>query len=226
MSNFALRLADIRRSFQTEGERLDVLKGCDLTVAAGERVALIAPSGAGKSTLLQIAGLLEKPDSGEVFIAGRKASALDDAGRTSLRKRAIGFVYQFHHLLPEFSARENIMLPQMIAGISRAKASQRADELLALTGLTARGAHRPAQLSGGEQQRIAIARALANKPAILIADEPTGNLDPHTAAHVSDFLQNIVSQQGLGLLMATHNHELAERMDRIVEIVDGVLHEL
>ncbi|HAX90801.1 MAG TPA: ABC transporter, partial [Rhodospirillaceae bacterium] len=172
----ALLLQDIRRSFEQAGNRLEVLRGCQLTIARGEKVALIGPSGAGKSTLLQIAGLLEKPDEGDIFVGGQKASGLDDAQRTALRRTAIGFVYQYHHLLPEFSARENIIVPQMIAGVSIEAAGKRADELLALINLTARADHRPAQLSGGEQQRIAIARALANKPAILIADEPTGNL--------------------------------------------------
>jgi len=223
MNNPALHLQDIKRSFPQAGGQLDVLCGCNLTVERGQRVALIGPSGAGKSTLLQIAGLLEAPSSGQVFIGGQEATGLDDAGRTALRSSAIGFVYQFHHLLPEFSARENIILPQMIAGTSKSQAGNRADELLDLVGLGNRAAHRPAELSGGEQQRIAIARALANRPAILIADEPTGNLDPHTAEHVFAVLQEIVESQGLGLLMATHNHELAERMDNVTQITDGVL---
>lgn len=223
MSNPVLHLQDIRRSF-TQGEgRLDILRGCQLTINRGEKVALIGPSGSGKSTLLQIAGLLEKPDEGSILIAGQKADGLGDAGRTALRRKAIGFVYQYHHLLPEFSARENIMLPQMIAGVKRAAASARADELLALINLSARASHRPAQLSGGEQQRVAIARALANRPALLIADEPTGNLDPHTAEHVFAILHDLVSHQGLGLLMATHNHALAARMDRSHELKDGLL---
>lgn len=226
MSNVVLRLADICRSFVQAENRLDVLKGCNLEVRSGERVALIGPSGAGKSTLLQIAGLLEKPDSGTLYIAGQNAGDLDDAGRTAIRRSSIGFVYQFHHLLPEFSARENIILPQMIAGVSKEKAGARADELLDLIQLSARGHHRPAQLSGGEQQRIAIARALANKPALLIADEPTGNLDPHTADHVFEMLQNIANQQELGLLMATHNHDLAQRMDRVCELRNGQLVEV
>lgn len=223
MNNAVLHLQDIRRSFEQAENRLDVLCGCSLLVERGERVALIGPSGAGKSTLLQIAGLLEAPDSGKVFIGEHEATGLNDAGRTALRSSSIGFVYQFHHLLPEFSARENIILPQMIAGVSKEAAGKRADELLGLVGLKARADHRPAKLSGGEQQRIAIARALANRPAILIADEPTGNLDPHTAEHVFAVLQDIVEDQGLGLLMATHNYDLAERMDRITQIMDGVL---
>ncbi|HAX91896.1 MAG TPA: ABC transporter [Rhodospirillaceae bacterium] len=219
----ALLLQDIHRSFEQAGNKLHVLRGCQLTIARGEKVALIGPSGAGKSTLLHIAGLLEKPDEGDIFVGGQKASGLDDAQRTALRRDAIGFVYQYHHLLPEFSARENIIVPQMIAGVSIEDAGKRADELLALINLTARASHRPAQLSGGEQQRIAIARALANKPAILIADEPTGNLDPHTAEHVFDVLQDLVTNQGLGLLMATHNHTLAGKMDRAHELKDGLL---
>lgn len=223
MSEPALELSDIKRSF-TQAERiLPVLRGCSLRVAAGEKVALIGPSGSGKSTLLHIAGLLERPDSGLVKIAGQDASSLDDKGRTALRRRSIGFVYQFHHLLPEFSARENIILPQMIEGQSYTVAEKRADELLDLVGLSNRAKHRPAQLSGGEQQRVAIARALANKPAILIADEPTGNLDPATAEMVFNVLQELVSSQALGLLMATHNFDLAKRMDRRCELRDGVI---
>ncbi|MFA6280107.1 MAG: ABC transporter ATP-binding protein [Bdellovibrionales bacterium] len=223
MSSPALHLQDIRRSF-TQGEgKLDVLRGCQLTIERGEKVALIGPSGSGKSTLLQIAGLLEKPDEGAILIDGQKADSLGDEGRTALRRQAIGFVYQYHHLLPEFTARENIMLPQMIAGVKRQDAGKRADELLSLIDLSARASHRPSQLSGGEQQRIAIARALANRPALLIADEPTGNLDPHTADHVFAILQDLVSHQGLGLLMATHNHALAARMDHACELKDGLL---
>ncbi len=223
MSSPVLHLQDIKRSF-TQGEgKLDVLRGCQLTIERGEKVALIGPSGSGKSTLLQIAGLLEKPDKGSILINGQKADGLGDTGRTALRRKAIGFVYQYHHLLPEFTAQENIMLPQMIAGVKREDAGRRADDLLALINLTARKAHRPAQLSGGEQQRVAIARALANRPALLIADEPTGNLDPHTAEHVFAILQNLVSHQRLGLLMATHNHALAARMDRSYELKDGLL---
>lgn len=219
----ALILQDIRRSFVQAENRLDVLRGCNLTVLKGEKVALIGPSGSGKSTLLHIAGLLEKPDEGDILIAGKKATGLDDKGRTALRRGSIGFVYQFHHLLPEFSARENLILPQMIAGTSLADATTRANELLELIRLAPRAEHRPSQLSGGEQQRVAIARALANKPALLIADEPTGNLDPHTADHVFSILQDLVAHQGLGLLMATHNHDLAARMDRTVNIKDGLL---
>lgn len=223
MSNTALRLHEIRRSFTQAENRLDVLRGCNLNVLSGEKVALIGPSGSGKSTLLHIAGLLEKPDEGDIMIGAHKATGLDDAGRTALRRSSIGFVYQFHHLLPEFSARENIILPQMIAGTDKEEAGKHADTLLDRIGLTNRASHRPAQLSGGEQQRIAIARALANKPTLLIADEPTGNLDPHTADHVFAILQDLVAHQGLGLLMATHNHDLAARMDRVVNLKEGLL---
>jgi len=222
-NDLALQLDNVCRSFVQAENRLDVLRGCNLTVARGQKVALIGPSGAGKSTLLHIAGLLEKADSGDILIAGSKTNHLNDAGRTTLRRLSIGFVYQFHHLLPEFSARENIILPQMIMGTHKDIAGQRADELLTLIGLSNRADHRPAQLSGGEQQRVAIARALANKPALLIADEPTGNLDPHTAAHVFTILNDLVASQGLGLLMATHNHELAARMDQVCELKDGMI---
>lgn len=223
MSDVALELTCIERSFIQAGETLRVLRGCSLTIHGGELVALIGPSGSGKSTLLHTAGLLEQPDAGKIFVAGQDASQLDDAGRTALRCKTIGFVYQFHHLLPEFSALENIMVPQMIAGVHKDIARQRAAELLQLVELEKRATHRPAQLSGGEQQRVALARALANKPAILIADEPTGNLDPETAEHVFAVLQNLVRTQNLALLMATHNHQLAERMGRVVEIRDGRL---
>lgn len=221
--HLALQLYNIQRSFVQADNRLEVLRGCELTVARGQKAALIGPSGSGKSTLLHIAGLLEKPDSGDVLIAGKKANHLDDAGRTALRRSSIGFVYQFHHLLPEFSALENIILPQMILGTDKEKAGARADELLALINLSARADHRPAQLSGGEQQRVAIARALANRPALLIADEPTGNLDPGTAEHVFEILGRLVESQGLGLLMATHNHELAARMNIVYELKDGLI---
>ncbi|MDD5586511.1 MAG: ABC transporter ATP-binding protein [Alphaproteobacteria bacterium] len=218
-----LELRDIRRTFIQGENRLEVLRGCSLAIRAGEKVALIGPSGSGKSTLLHITGLLEKPDAGSVLISGREATALNDASRTALRRETIGFVYQFHHLLPEFSARENIALPQMIANVPRAEALKRADELLDLVGLLQRAGHRPARLSGGEQQRVAIARALANRPHLLIADEPTGNLDPHTAENVFAVLQELVSSQKLGLLMATHNYDLAGRMDRVCELNDGLI---
>ncbi len=223
MNERMLELSGIVRRFEQGGAVLEVLRGADLTVRAGELVALVGPSGAGKSTLLQIAGLLEHPTEGTVRIAGTDVSNLDDGKRTEVRRRSIGFVYQFHHLLPEFSARENIVLPQMIAGVPKSLAKRRADELLHMVGLDARGSHRPARLSGGEQQRVAIARALANAPSLLIADEPTGNLDPHTAEHVFAMLTAIVRQARVGALVATHNMELARRMDRILEMRDGIL---
>lgn len=222
MSN-VLQLKNITRTFKQAGQDLHVLRGCSLEIAAGELVALIGPSGSGKSTFLHTAGLLERPDGGQIIVAGQDASNLNDTGRTALRRQTIGFVYQFHHLLPEFSALENIMLPQMLAGVDRESAKRRAFELLDLVGLTPRAAHRPGQLSGGEQQRVALVRALANKPKILIADEPTGNLDPQTADGVFAVLQDLVRTQNLALLMATHNHDLAQRMGRVVEIRDGVL---
>lgn len=223
MNETALHLQEIYRSFPQAGGELEVLRGCNLNVQKGEKVALIAPSGGGKSTLLQIAGLLEKPNEGQIIIAGHKADGMKDNMRTALRLSSIGFVYQFHHLLPEFTAQENIIIPQMIAGKSREEAAVRANELLELIALKDRATHRPAQLSGGEQQRIAIARALANKPELLIADEPTGNLDPSTAAHVFSVLQEIVSEQNVGLLMATHNLELAKAMDRTCELKEGLI---
>lgn len=225
MSDFVLELQNICHSFTQASNTLHVLNGCALQIAAGERVALIGPSGSGKSTLLQIAGLLESPNNGDLYIAGEKASGLNDAGRTAMRQQKIGFVYQYHHLLPEFSARENIILPQMISGTSHKDAGMRSDELLEMVKLTDRSTHRPAQLSGGEQQRIAIARALACNPALLIADEPTGNLDPHTAEIVFSMLQDLVTYQNLTLLMATHNHQLAAQMDRVIEIAEGQLFE-
>ena len=223
MSEIALELRNITRTFQQAGAPLHVLRGCSLSIKAGETVALIGPSGSGKSTLLHSAGLLEKPDTGEIIIAGQDAMNLDDTGRTALRRQTIGFVYQFHHLLPEFSALENIVLPQMIAGINKTDAEKRGRELLDLVGLKNRADNRPGMLSGGEQQRVALARALANRPRLLIADEPTGNLDPMTAELVFDVLQNLVKSQNLALLMATHNHDLARRMSKLVEIKDGVL---
>lgn len=223
MSSPVLHMDNITRVFEQAGEKLHVLRGCSLDIYAGALVALIGPSGSGKSTLLHIAGLLEKADGGTLVVDGRDASHMDDGERTLLRRQSIGFVYQFHHLLPEFSACENIMLPQMLAGVDREAAQKRAMELLELVDLAPRATHRPARLSGGEQQRVALARALANNPKILIADEPTGNLDPQTAEHVFAVLQNLVETQNLALLMATHNHDLAKRMAHVVQIHDGVL---
>jgi lipoprotein-releasing system ATP-binding protein len=219
----ALHLIDIQRTYHQGGETLPVLRGASLTLEPGEIVALVGPSGAGKSTLLHVAGLLEKPDGGQVWLQGRDCGRMGDGERTAMRRNAIGFVYQFHHLLPEFTAVENVMLPQMIAGLSKSEARARAMELLAMVGLAKRASHRPAKLSGGEQQRVAIVRALANAPRVLIGDEPTGNLDHHTADDVMNALVAIVRNVGLGALIATHNLELARRMDRIVTLEDGVL---
>jgi lipoprotein-releasing system ATP-binding protein len=226
MSSPALYLEKIARRYDQAGAPLDILRGADFCLWAGQSVALIAPSGAGKSTLLHIAGLLEKPDGGEVYVAGRPTVDMADDERTALRRVEIGFVYQFHHLLPEFSALENIMLPQMIAGYSRKEARERGTQLLDYLGLGARGKHRPAELSGGEQQRVAIARAVANGPGLLLADEPTGNLDPKTASHVFEALDAIVRATGLATLIATHNMDLAARMDRRITLRDGLLVEL
>lgn len=224
MSNVVLTLANVIRSYtQADDVPLDVLKGINLQIHAGEMVALVGPSGAGKSTLLHAAGLLEKPTSGQIIIDTLDAAGMGDQDRTALRRRAIGFVYQFHHLLPEFSAMENIILPQMIANVSYGAAKARAMELLKAVGLEARATHRPGKLSGGEQQRVAIARALANRPKLLIADEPTGNLDPHTAEGVFDLLRALTRAEGLAALVATHNFDLAARMDRTVTLKDGLL---
>ena len=221
MNEAPLRLAAVERRYRTEAGELPVLLGADLTIAAGEIVALVAPSGTGKSTLLHLAGLLEKPDGGEVFIAGQAAGSLSDEARTTIRRTTIGFVYQFHHLLPEFTAAENIILPQLAAGKSRAEATERAKDLLGVFGLQARLDHRPGKLSGGEQQRVAIARALANQPRLLLADEPTGNLDVGTSDRVFAELLEQVRGQGLAALIATHNPDLARRMDRVVTLRDG-----
>jgi lipoprotein-releasing system ATP-binding protein len=218
-----LRLAGVRQTFHQGETKLEVLKGVDLTIHAGEIVALVGPSGSGKSTLLQISGLLEKAQAGQVEIGGQQAAGLGDDARTRLRREELGFVYQYHHLLPEFSARENIVIPQMIAGKKREAAARRADELLAAMGLTQRAEHRPARLSGGEQQRIAIARALANDPSVLLADEPTGNLDPGTAGEVFKVLMKLVRDHGVGAMIATHNPELAQRMDRTLRLDGGHL---
>jgi lipoprotein-releasing system ATP-binding protein len=223
MSEVMLRLRGIVREFRQGGIALRVLKGADITVAKGETAALVGPSGAGKSTLLHIAGLLERPDDGAVEIGGRDAGKLDDGGRTALRREFVGFVYQFHHLLPEFSALENIMLPQLTAGASPKAARARAARLLDLIGLAARAEHRPGRLSGGEQQRVAIARALANRPGLLIADEPTGNLDPATADGVFAMLTDLARREGVAAMIATHNMDLAARMDRRLELRDGLV---
>src|SRR3954452_7933115 len=219
----ALELRDVRRVFRLAGTELKVLNGVDLVLRPGEIVALVGPSGAGKSTLLHVAGLLERPDGGAVLIGGEDCGNLSDERRTLLRRSEIGFVYQFHHLLPEFSALENVMLPQMIAGVARGRARGKAAELLDRVGLAPRARHRPARLSGGEQQRVAIVRALANDPRILLADEPTGNLDHTTAAGVMETLIEIVRAHGLAALIATHNLELAARLDRTVALEDGTL---
>jgi lipoprotein-releasing system ATP-binding protein len=218
-----LEMQGVIRTYRGPAGDLPVLRGVDLTLEAGQIVALVAPSGTGKSTLLHLAGLLEKPDGGQVKVAGRDAGMLGDRERTVIRRDSIGFVYQFHHLLPEFSALENVVLPQMIAGISRSKAAERAMGLLDAFGLKARAGHAPGKLSGGEQQRVAIARALANAPGLLLADEPTGNLDAGTAALVFDELLRIVRAQGVAALIATHNPDLAARMDRTVALRDGRL---
>ena len=223
MSDPALELAGVTRDFDQGGRVLHVLRGASLRLNAGEVVALVGPSGSGKSTLLHIAGLLERPTGGAVRVVGTACGSLGDSGRTALRRDAIGFVYQFHHLLPEFSARENVMLPQMIAGTPRRAARTRADELLERVGLAARAGHRPGQLSGGEQQRVAVVRALANRPRLLLADEPTGNLDPETSGQVIDELLALVRGEGLAALIATHNPDIAARMDRTVTLKDGVL---
>ena len=221
----ALELRGVRKVFRQGGAELAVLNGIDLALHAGEIVALVGPSGAGKSTLLHVAGLLERPDGGAVIVSGRDCGGLGDDERTLLRRQALGFVYQFHHLLPEFSALENVMLPQMIAGVARGEARRKAEMLLDRVGLASRLDHRPARLSGGEQQRVAIVRALANDPKILLADEPTGNLDHTTADGVIETLITMVRDSGLAALIATHNLDLAHRLDRVVALEDGHLHE-
>jgi lipoprotein-releasing system ATP-binding protein len=216
-----LALTGVCRTYRSGEGKLPVLAGVDLTLTAGEIVALVAPSGAGKSTLLHMAGLLERPDSGHVFVGGRDAGSLSDTDRTAVRRDMIGFVYQFHHLLGEFTALENVVLPQLIAGKPKREARERAAALLESFGLAARRRHLPSRLSGGEQQRVAIARALANAPRVLLADEPTGNLDVHTAAHVFDELLATVRTHGVAALIATHNRDLAARMDRVVTLQEG-----
>jgi lipoprotein-releasing system ATP-binding protein len=222
----AVRLLSLRgvvRTFVQGDRRLEVLRGVSLDLHAGEIVALVGQSGSGKSTLLHIAGLLERPDAGEVIVDGRSVQAFGDAPRTALRRKFLGFVYQYHHLLPEFSALENVMLPQMLNGLSRSQARLRAADLLAMVQLKERADHRPGRLSGGEQQRVAIARAVANAPRVLLADEPTGNLDSGTAETVFRQLLTLVRETGMVALIATHNPELAARMDRTLHLKDGVL---
>lgn len=221
--NTLLKVENLRRTFQQGGENLNVLHGLNLSLDKGEMVALVGPSGAGKSTLLQLIGLLDTPTGGTIEIAGKNVTGMKDDERTKLRQGFIGFVYQFHYLQPEFSAIENVILPQMIAGKTYEAAERRATGLLQSLGLGHRLTHRPARLSGGEQQRVAMARALANQPKILLADEPTGNLDPKTSAEVFEILIELVRDAGIGALIATHNMDLAEQMDRILELKDGRL---
>lgn len=219
----ALELKHIARSYRQGETRLDIFEDINLRVRAGEVTALVGPSGAGKSSLLHIAGLLEAPTSGEVAIAGRDCTGLDDLSRTRIRRVAIGFVYQFHHLLPEFTAMENVAIPQLIAGASRHDARARAEGLLEKLGLGNRMTHRPAELSGGEQQRVAIARAIANRPLLLLADEPTGNLDPRTAEQVHGEFLHLIREEGLAAVIATHNIDLAHRMHRLARLEEGHL---
>jgi lipoprotein-releasing system ATP-binding protein len=222
----ALQLTGIERHYGQGDTRLSILKGADFSLKQSEIVALVAPSGTGKSTLLHVAGLLEHPDAGEIRINGEACGGLSDDRRTAIRRAEIGFVYQFHHLLPEFSALENIMMPQLIGGLSKKEAADRSSMLLDYMRIGHRADHRPAELSGGEQQRVAIARAVANAPILLLADEPTGNLDPETAHYVFEALEALVRQSGLAALIATHNHELASRMDRRVTIDGGKIVEI
>ncbi|SIP89314.1 lipoprotein-releasing system ATP-binding protein [Rhizobium sp. RU35A] len=220
-----LKLTGVDRHYGQGDTVLSILKGANFELNSGEVVALVAPSGTGKSTLLHLAGLLEHPDAGEIYINGEPSNGLPDERRTAIRRTDIGFVYQFHHLLPEFSALENIMMPQMIAGLPKKEAAERAAQLLDYMRIGHRAGHRPAELSGGEQQRVAIARAVANAPLLLLADEPTGNLDPETASYVFEALEALVRQSGLAALIATHNHDLADRMDRRVTIEGGKIRE-
>ena len=218
-----LRLERLQRAYTQGNRRIDVLTGATASFYAGEAVALLGPSGAGKSTLLHIAGLLERPDSGQVLIIGVDCVALSDSEQTRMRRMEVGFVYQFHHLLPEFSALDNVVLPQLILGSNRAEAEARAKDLLRSLSLEERWDHRPTQLSGGEQQRVAIARAVANDPKVLLADEPTGNLDPPTAERVFEQLISLIRNSGVAAVIATHNLDLAARMDRTLRLVDGLL---
>lgn len=226
MNKAVLELKNIQRHFGKGETITEVLKGIDLKINAGEIVALVGPSGSGKSTLLQIAGLLDTPSGGTIFVAGENASKASDKKRTSLRQNYMGFVYQAHLLLPDFSALENVMMPMLLAGVKESEAKERATKLLDMVGLSHRLTHRSGQLSGGEQQRVAIARSLANNPKLLLADEPTGNLDPKTAETVFQMLLDVVRQTGLSALIATHNPELATRMDRRITVEDGILKEL
>ena len=224
MSDMALRLTGVTKTYNAgTPAAVEVLRGVDVTLTPGEVVALVAPSGAGKSTLLHIAGLLDTPDAGTIEIAGTDMTGASDRRRTLVRRDQVGFVYQFHHLLPEFSAQENIVLPQLAAGIARGEADARARALLDIVGIGARAHHRPAALSGGEQQRVAFCRALANRPSVLLADEPTGNLDPKTSDTVFDALMALVRETGLSALIATHNMDLAARMDRRIRLDQGKL---
>jgi lipoprotein-releasing system ATP-binding protein len=223
MNDPVIKLRGVKRSFEQGGEVIEVLRGVDLDVKQGEIVALLGPSGSGKSTMLQAVGLLEGGFSGSIAIAGVEASELPSDGRTQLRRDHLGFVYQFHHLLPDFTAHENVVMPLMVAGSSRADADARAEQLLADLGLGHRLTHRPSQLSGGEQQRVAVARALANRPTLVLADEPTGNLDETTSDRVLGQFLELVRGEGSAALVATHNERLAARMDRVVRLHDGVL---
>ncbi|MDF2371697.1 MAG: ABC transporter ATP-binding protein [Rhizobiaceae bacterium] len=221
MSEHVLQIKNLHMHYEQGGKVLSILKGANFALEKGETVALVAPSGTGKSTLLHVAGLLEKPSEGEVLIGGIATSSLDDNARTAMRRSDIGFVYQFHHLLPEFTALENVMMPQMIAGLSYKEAAERSGQLLEYLRIGDRATHRPSELSGGEQQRVAIARSVANAPLLLLADEPTGNLDPETAGYVFGALKALVRQSGLSALIATHNHDIAAMMDRRVTLQDG-----
>ena len=220
-----LELRGVVRQYKSEGGVLRVLEGADLTLNQGELVGLIGPSGSGKSTLLHTAGLLEKPEDGEVYLEGENCMALNDAGRTRLRREKLGFVYQFHHLLPEFNARDNVAMPLMVGGMKRRSAREKAEELLAEMGLSERLTHQPGQMSGGEQQRVAIARALVNDPRLVIADEPTGNLDPATTERVFESLIRMARSEGAAVLVATHNMALTRHMDRVLTLRDGKLTE-
>ena len=221
MSNVILHTYDLKRVFEQGGQTLSVLHNVNIEIKAGEIVALVGPSGSGKSTFLQTVGLLDKPTSGQITIGGENIDNTDDKARTLMRRQYIGFVYQFHYLLPEFDALENVIIPQMIAGVPRKDAEVRAKDLLASMKMDHRFDHRPARLSGGEQQRVAIARALANNPKLLLADEPTGNLDPETSEIVFEHLIKLVRESGVGAIIATHNMQIAERMDRILELKNG-----